>query len=209
MADGLRFHGPITILVGENGSGKSTIIEAIAEAYGLDVRGGHGGRRYASSVPKGSLGSALTLKLTKTGQSTRRRNAPGFFLRTETALGVFEFMSSVGIPGYGDRHLANVSHGESYLQVLESRFNQPGLYLLDEPEAGLSFTSCLQLMQTLQELPGVGGQVILATHSPLLAAIPGASILELGPSGISSTTWTKLELVDSWRRFMENPDFYL
>lgn len=209
VTNGLMLSKPITVLVGENGSGKSTILEAIAEAYGLDVRGGHGGRKYSSSVPKGPLGRALEIELTKTGGGLRRHNTPGFFLRSETAQGVFEFMSDHGVPGYGERHLARVSHGEGYLQVLEGRFNRPGLYLLDEPEAGLSFTSCLRLVQVLQELPSKGGQVILATHSPILAAIPGVTILELSPKGISEVAWKDLELVDNWKRFMERPSFYL
>lgn len=206
---GLSLSEPLTILVGENGSGKSTIVEAIAEAYGLDVRGGHGGRKYASSVPKSILGNVLELESTKASGNLRRHNAPGFFLRSETAQGVFEFMSDHGVHGYGDRHLAKVSHGEGYLQVFEGRFNRPGLYLLDEPEAGLSFTSCLQLVRVLQELPGKGGQVILATHSPILAAIPDATVLEFSSKGISEVVWKDLQLVDSWKRFMEKPSFYL
>lgn len=209
MEQGLAFTRPVTFVVGENGSGKSTIIEAVAEAYGLDVRGGHGGRKYASSASRGTLGNLLSLELTMLGLQMRRRNSPGFFLRSETALGVFEFMSSVGVSGYGNRHLGEVSHGEGYLQVFEGRFNEPGLYLLDEPEAGLSFTSCLRLIHTLQDLASKGGQVICSTHSPLLVATPGAAILELSPSGITNTTWDKLQLVDDWRRFMEKPRSYL
>jgi predicted ATPase len=135
------------------------------------------------------------------------RRAKGFFLRAETALQVFEHMT--GLPGYGDRDLGSVSHGEGFLQVIEGRFNQPGLYLMDEPESALSFSSCLRLLATMDALVEIGGQIICATHSPLLAALPGATIWELGEFGIRTSRWENLELVDHWRRFMTHPDAYL
>jgi predicted ATPase len=111
VEDGLSFSKPITFIVGENGSGKSTIIEAIAEAYGLDVRGGHGGRKYAVAAPQSPLGKLLKLDLTPTGSRTKAKQAQGFFLRSETAKGVFEYMSDYNVPGYGDKHITEVSHG--------------------------------------------------------------------------------------------------
>jgi predicted ATPase len=205
---GIRFSTPVTFLVGENGTGKSTLVEALAEAYGIDVRGGHGARRYASPLAKSPLGAGLRLDMAPGGRGMRgSRNARGFFLRAETAMGVLEFMS--GQPGYGDRDLRTVSHGEGFLQVFEGRFNQPGLYLMDEPESALSFTSCLRLLATMDALAEVGGQIICATHSPLLAALPGATIWELGEFGIRVSDWEDLQLVDHWRRFMANPDAYL
>ena len=140
IGDGLRFSRPVTVLVGENGSGKSTIVEALAEAYGVDVRGGHAGRRYGSALPKSPLGERLRLVTTPRGARMKGRGAKGFFLRAETALGVFEFMSDYTVAGYGDRHLGRVSHGEGFLQVFEGRFTDVGLYILDEPEAALSFS---------------------------------------------------------------------
>ena len=116
----MRFTTPVTFLVGENGSGKSTLVEAIAEAYGLDVRGGHAGRKYASTVAKGPLGKHLKLDSTALGSIIvrRLRKTKGFFLRAETAYSVFEFMSDYGVEGYGEKHLSEVSHGEGFLQVL-------------------------------------------------------------------------------------------
>jgi predicted ATPase len=205
---GIRFATPVTFLVGENGTGKSTLVEAIAEAYGIDVRGGHGARRYASHLARSPLGASLRLDMGPGGHGMRgSRNAKGFFLRAETAMGVFEYMS--GHPGYGDRDLREVSHGEGFLQVVDGRFNQPGLYLMDEPESALSFTSCLRLLATMDALTEIGGQIICATHSPLLAALPGATIWELGEFGIRISSWEDLQLVDHWRRFMARPDAYL
>lgn len=209
LSAGLTFHAPVTFLVGENGSGKSTIVEALAEAYGLDVRGGHGGRRYASPVGKGSLGERLKLRTTSKGSRMKGRKAKGFFLRAETAFEVFNFMSDYGVAGYGDKHLSEISHGEGFLQVMEGRFTEPGLYLMDEPEAALSFSSCLRLMSTMDTLAGIGAQIICATHSPVLAALPGAEIYEIGDRGIHALNWEDLQLVDHWRRYMDNPATYL
>jgi predicted ATPase len=202
---GLRLTKPVTFLVGENGSGKSTIVEALAEAFRIDVRGGHGGRLYASPFDRGILASRLQLR----PSIANKKKVKSFFLRSETAKGVLEFMSDLGVVGYGDRHNAEVSHGESFLQVLEGRFNERGLYLLDEPEAPLSFRSCLALMSVLDELADAGSQVICATHSPLLTALPGAQILELTQSGIAPRTWRELELTTNWIQFLDAPNAFL
>ena len=210
IKSGLRFRKPITFIVGENGTGKSTLIEGIAEAYGLDVRGGHGGRMYAPPKDdKNILGKHLKLDLTSTGFRTKAQNAQGFFLRSETAKGVFEYMSDYGVGGYGDKDISEVSHGEGYVQVLLGRFVKQGLYLLDEPEAALSFTSCLVLMKRLKLIVENGSQVICATHSPLITALPEADIFEITDYGITSVKWSELELVKHWQRFMSSPDHYL
>lgn len=210
MTASLVFDKPVTFLVGENGSGKSTIVEAIATAYGLDVRGGHGARKYAvASQPPNPLAEMMVLDFSRLGLRLKSKRSPGFFLRSETALGVFEHMSDYGVAGYGVKHLGTVSHGEGYIQVISGRFNQKGLYLLDEPEAALSFASQLVLMEKLQQLVANGSQVICATHSPILASLPGATLYELNDAGIAETAWEKLSLVEHWRRYLANPSFYL
>lgn len=209
-AHGLKFDAPITFIVGENGSGKSTVVEAIAESYGLDVRGGHGGRKYSpGSEEKSPLGKYLKLDMTTAGMRAKAKRSQGFFLRSESAMGVFEFMSNWGVPGYGWKHLSRVSHGEGYLQVLGGRFKGVGLYLLDEPEAALSFTSCLTLMKQLSEVVQNGSQVICATHSPIITALPDARILEFNEMGVETKKWAELQLTEHWRRYMANPDSYL
>ena len=92
-------------------------------------------------------------------------------------------MSDHSVAGYGDRHLDTVSHGEGFMQVVEGRFTEPGLYLMDEPEAALSSTSCLRLMVAMKGLAEAGAQVICATHSPVLAAFPDATIYQLNDDG--------------------------
>ncbi len=101
------------------------------------------------------------------------------------------------------------SHGESFLAFLSSRETERGLFILDEPEAALSFSSCLQLMVLMDSLVADGSQFLLATHSPVLAAYPGAGILEFGEDGHCVTAWEDLAMVAHWRRFLDDPQSYL
>lgn len=210
VSEGLTFTRPVTFLVGENGSGKSTIIEAIAEGFGLDSHGGRAGRKYGNDRESTPLGDAIHLDYTRAG--SRMQNGPrtkkrGFFLRAETAFGLLNFVS--GMPGYWDENVAEMSHGEGFLTVLETMFAHPGLYLMDEPEAALSFTSCLRLVALMHRLGEIGAQVICATHSPILASTPGADIIEVTDHGLERVPWQDLELTAHWRRYMNDPNAYL
>lgn len=207
---GLGFTKSITFLVGENGSGKSTLVEAFAEAYGLDARGGRAGRKYGNDRPKTPLGEILRLDSTAEGARIRggsRQRRKGYFLRAETAFGLMDVVS--GMHGYWEEDTSEMSHGEGFLTVFSAMFDKPGLYLMDEPEAALSFTSCLRLVALMRRLGETGAQVICATHSPILAATPGADIIEIGDHGTRRASWDQLEVVTNWRRFLDNPDFYL
>nr|WP_269778783.1 AAA family ATPase [Microlunatus antarcticus] len=103
-----------------------------------------------------------------------------------------------------------MSHGESFLAAMQWYFRRPGFFCLDEPEAALSFSSTLVLVAQLHELAQTdGAQVVCATHSPVLAALPGATILEVGDWGLRETTWDDLVLVASWRSYLQDPQRYL
>ncbi|CAM05404.1 putative ATPase [Saccharopolyspora erythraea NRRL 2338] len=207
---GLGFDSPVTMLVGENGSGKSTLVEAIAEGFKLDSHGGKAGRKYANDRPRTPLGEVLKLETTAAGArmlSGPRNRKKGFFLRAETAFGLLNSVS--GLPGYWDDDTGTMSHGEGFLTVFSAMFRERGFYVLDEPEAALSFTSCLQLVGLMRELARSGAQVVCATHSPILAATPGADIVEVGEHGTRRTTWADLDVVDHWRRYLTDPDLYL
>jgi predicted ATPase len=112
-------------------------------------------------------------------------------------------------PGRRPERFHELSHGEGFLEILRTRINQPGFYLMDEPDAPLSFVSSLSLVALLHDLAAAGGQIIVATHSPVLAAVPGARILELGNWGIRPARWEELELVASWRQFLGQPQSFL
>ena len=121
--------------------------------------------------------------------------------------GMFTFLQSSG----PERDFHSRSHGEALWEILgTSRFDGGGLFVLDEPEAGLSFDAQLRLVALLIELADRrGAQVLMATHSPILASVPGATLLELSDSGIRETRWEHLEMVDGYRRFLEAPQRYL
>ena len=109
-----------------------------------------------------------------------------------------------------DPHFHKMSHGESFLELLRTRFNSPGLYCLDEPEAALSFSGCLALVGVLLDLAKGGAQLLCATHSPIVASTPGARILEVGAWGLRDVaSWEDLELVQHWRAYLSEPESYL
>ncbi len=196
----------VTFLVGENGSGKSTLLEAVATAYGLSPEGGSTGSRHSTRPSESVLGESLHLQR---GLGTRRQ---GFFLRAETMHGWYTYLEQNPQSASARREeprFHEMSHGESFLAVLATRFDGPGFYCLDEPEAALSFSSTLALIGTLHDLVRDGGQVLCATHSPVLAAMPGARILEVGEWGLREAVWEELELVQHWRRYLDAPQRYL
>jgi predicted ATPase len=197
--EGLELAPGVTFLVGENGSGKSTIVEAVATAYGLSPEGGSAQGHHSTRATESELGGALRLQR---GIGAARW---GFFLRAETMHGWYTFSEQTG----GGPRYHEMSHGESFLEVLRTRFDSPGFYCLDEPEAALSFSSTLGLIAALGRIVESGGQVLCATHSPVLAAMPGATILEVGDWGIRRTTWEELELVQHWKAYLDAPGRYL
>lgn len=201
LRDGLDL-SPLTILVGENGSGKSTLVEAIATAFGLSREGGSQQARHTTRETESDLHASL--QLVRNAGSSRW----GYFLRAETMHGFYTYLEQH--PGGADPDFHEMSHGESFLELLSHRFDSPGFYVLDEPESALSFTGCLALVGHLHRLVADGrSQVLMATHSPVVAALPGAEILEVGDWGVRRTAWEDLALVDHWRRFLSAPAAYL
>jgi predicted ATPase len=201
LRDGLELPDGLTVLVGENGSGKSTVVETLAEAYGLNPQGGSAQAelfRTRDSEPR--LGSSLVVE--------RGPNRPqwSYFLRADTMHTLYSYLERN--PGRTVERLHELSHGEGFLQVLRTRVSEPGFYLMDEPDAPLSFTACLGLVALLHDLAQAGAQAVVATHSPMIAAIPGARLLELGDWGIRAARWDELDLVRHWRLFMSEPDSY-
>ncbi|MGI8524477.1 MAG: AAA family ATPase [Nocardioides sp.] len=207
LRDGLTLPQGVTFLVGENGSGKSTLVEGIAMAYGLGSEGGSTGSQHGTRASESPLSRGLRLQR---GLGAGRW---GFFLRAETMHGFYTYLEQNPRPQDPARpdepRFHEMSHGESFLEVIGKRFDSPGFYCLDEPEAALSFTSTLSLMGSQLDLVASGGQVLCATHSPVLAALPGARILEVGDWGLREAAWEDLELVWHWRRYLDTPEAYL
>jgi predicted ATPase len=193
----------VTFLCGPNASGKSTLIEALAVACGLNPEGG--GRNFtletrASHSPLGDL-----LRLTRGA----RRPKTDFLLRAESYFNVASEVEALGVlDSYGGVSLHEQSHGESFLALLIHRFGPDGLYLLDEPEAALSPQGQLAMLARMYELTGQGCQFIIATHSPILLSFPGALIYELSDEGISRVSFDETETVSLYRSFLAAPGSY-
>jgi predicted ATPase len=200
LAEGLELPRGVTVLVGENGSGKSTVVEMLAEACRLNPQGGSARARFRTRDSEPHIGRRLSVERGLLGSSW------AYFLRADTMHGLYTYLEDH--PGRRPERFHQLSHGEGFLEILRTRVSQPGFYLMDEPDAPLSFTSCLGLVALLHDLAEAGSQAIVATHSPVVAAVPGASILELGDWGIRPAQWADLHLTGAWRQFMADPDSY-
>ncbi|MDO8188113.1 AAA family ATPase [Conexibacter sp. JD483] len=209
LADGLAFDAPVTLLVGENGSGKSTLIEALAVALGMNAEGGSSHLRFSTHWEEPELGREL--RVVREGA----RPQSDFFLRAEsffnaaTALDGLAREDGRTLDFYGGRSLHERSHGESFLALILNRFGPHGLYLLDEPEAALSPQNVLVLLRRMHQLVGDGSQFVVATHSPLLLAYPGATIYELNEAGIEQIGFDAAEPVRLTRAFLNAPERFL
>jgi len=200
--DGLALSA-VTYFVGENGSGKSTILEAIAVASGFNAEGGTINFNFATRRSESALHRCLRLART-------HRPKTGFFLRAESFFNVATEIERVGAgEAYGDRSLHEQSHGESFLALIQNRFGPSGLYILDEPEAALSPSRQLSLLARMHELVAQGSQFIIATHAPIVLAYPGATIYQLDKDGISTVRYDETEHVSLTRDFLNDRGRFL
>ncbi len=195
----IPFTNDITFFVGENGSGKSTLLEAIAVAYGFNAEGGTKNFNFSTSNTHSPLHQYLTL-------SKSAYPKDGFFLRAESFYNFATNVDELALAGnYGGASLHAQSHGESFLSLVQSRFEGNGLYILDEPEAALSPSRLLTLMAEMHLLVKKNSQFIIATHSPILMAFPHAQIYQLTDSGIEKVAYQQTEHYQLTKMFLEDP----
>lgn len=203
----LDFSKNVSVFVGENGTGKSTLLEAIAVAYGFNAEGGTVNFNFSTNNTHSSL--YKNIRIGKKGYPK-----DGFFLRAESIYNVAsnleslyrnEFAHGVETP-YGSVSLHEQSHGESFMSIITKRFSGKGLYILDEPEAALSPMRMLELMAVMKELVKDGSQFIISTHSPILMAFPDADVFELSEKGIEKVRYDETEHFTLTKQFMENPE---
>lgn len=202
----LDFHPKVTFIVGENGTGKSTILEAVAVALGFNPEGGTKNFNFSSRASHSNLHDYITLV------KGVRRPRDGFFLRAESfynlATNIEELDREGGGPpiidSYGGRSLHAQSHGESFFAALMNRFGGKGLYLLDEPEAALSPSRQMAFLSRLHDLVLQGSQFVIATHSPIIMAYPDAVILQL-KDGFEAIAYEETEHYLIMREFLNNP----
>lgn len=210
-APGLQigFLKPVTVLVGENGSGKSTILEAIAANVGFASQGGSRNHNYARNDNEPAEELAKQLRF-----SWKKRVSRGFFFRAESFFNFASFLESeaedvgdVAYAPYGGKSLKERSHGEAFLTFFAERPDYEAIYILDEPEAALSPQRQLMLMEIIHKLAVLGdAQVIVATHSPILSAMPFAELLSLEDGIIRERSYDTTEHYKLYRRFIEAPD---
>ena len=204
----LDFCRNVTFLVGENGTGKSTLIEAIAVAYGFNPEGGTRNLNFSTTASHSELWKHLIV-------SKKRFARDGFFLRAESFYNVASRIDELDaqpaaapriIESYGGVSLHKQSHGESFLSLVQHRFGGQGVYILDEPEAALSPMKLLTLLAEIDRLVKQDSQFIIATHSPILMAFPGAEVWELSADGIRSVPYQETAHFRCSRSFFADPD---
>lgn len=197
----LRFTTPVTFIVGENGSGKSTLLEALAWKLGFSAQGGNRDNSYEEGADGHALGRALRW-------SWRQRVADGFFLRAETFFNFATYLEEVGSPflAYGGKSFHEQSHGEGFLALFENRI-EDGVYLLDEPEAALSPGRQLTFLSILHQLASMQvAQFIIATHSPILLTLPGATVLSIEEGKLKQVGYRDTEHFQLTRDFLNAPE---
>ncbi len=195
----LEFSSPVTFFVGENGTGKSTLLEAIAVAYGFNAEGGTRNFNFSTNQTHSELCEHISLV-------KRAYASDGFFLRAESLYNAATYIDDVeATHNYGPVSLHHQSHGESFLAIVQNRFSGKGMYLLDEPEAALSPMRLLTLMAEIQRLTELDSQFIIATHSPILMAFPGADIMEFSAEGVRKVYYQETEHYQVTKRFLDDP----
>lgn len=199
---------PVTVFVGENGTGKSTLLEAIAVAFGFNPEGGSRNFDFSTAETHSELYEHLTLV-------KRAYPRDGFFLRAESYYNVASYINELDeipsgrpriIDSYGGVSLHEQSHGESFLALVQNRFGGRGIYILDEPEAALSPQSALLLLAEMKQLIKKDSQFIIATHSPILMAFPGAKVYEFSENGIEEKDYRETEHFQIMKNFLHDPE---
>ena len=199
----LNLGAAVTFFVGPNGSGKSTLLEALAVHQGMSGEGGS--QNMNISTTDRAVSTLHEHVIVSRSGSPRTR----FFLRAESFFNVATAIEDYGVTQAYGGSLHERSHGESFLDLVGHRFTPDGLYLLDEPEAALSIHGLLRLIVAMDDLVRAGSQFLIATHSPVLMAFPGAVIYEFGQEGVARVDWENVDTVHLTRSFLEAPGRFL
>jgi len=191
-----RFEKPVTIIVGENGTGKSTVLEAIAKNAGFSDAGGAQGMRAVDAAPRsGADAGSLGLQLRSAWLPQVKQ---GWFFRAETFFTVARYLDDSDSPV---ANYLSASHGEGFMAFFEERLSRQGIYILDEPESALSPQRQFDFLKLLRQLQRANrSQIIMATHSPILMALPDADLWQIDEFGVQPV---RLEDTAHYRLYRE------
>ena len=200
----LVFHSPVTFFAGENGTGKSTLLEAIATAYGFNPEGGSMNYSFSTYDSHSELSHALTVVKDPFAEKY------GYFLRAES----FYNVATAEELRYSDithpsMKLHERSHGESFLAIMEKYMDSSGMFILDEPEAALSQQRQMTLLMYMHSAVKQGAQFIIATHSPILLAYPDAEILSFDSGYIHPVRYEETDSYQITKLFVNNKEYIL
>jgi len=201
----VSFDAPITIVVGENGAGKSTLLEGIAALAGYDDAGG--GKGYMPLDHSGAVeatGGRLSLALKA---SWLPKITTGWFFKAETFFSVARYLDSVDSP-FAD--FLSHSHGEGFLRFFEERCSRQGIYIFDEPESALSPSRQIEFLKLLRRMDiSRISQIVMATHSPILMAYPGARLLRLSKYGLEPVALDQTDHFRLMQEFCADPEAFI
>jgi predicted ATPase len=205
----LRFTTPVTIIVGENGTGKSTLIEAIAALSGYDEAGGGKGYRpvdHSNAIDKSGAELADVLRAGWLPKVT-----DGWFFKAESFFSVARYLDEAAREGGGSApDFLSWSHGEGFVRFFQERMSRQGIYFMDEPESALSPKRQLELLRILNQVQEqANSQVIMATHSPILMALPNARVLEVTRHGIKETDYRDTQHFKLYQSFTVDPEDFI
>ena len=206
--DELTLKSRVCFLAGENGTGKSTLLESIAVHYGFGREGGNRGFANDSTRSNHSVDTlARALRL-----SFDKRTGAGFFLRTESFFNAASYIDEIGVEEfYGGRSLHTRSHGETFFTVLDLKFRRNGLFLLDEPEAALSPQRQLAFLVLVHDVihEHKGAQFVISSHSPVLLGYPGAQIFSFDGTKIHEIKYEEIPAFTIVKRFVTHRHSFL
>jgi predicted ATPase len=195
----IRFAKDVTFLVGENGTGKSTLLEAIAVQSGFNPEGGTKNFNFETRATHSDLGNSIRIS------KGLKKMRDGFFFRAETFYNLASNIDEIGvINSYGGKSLHEQSHGESFLSLFLNRMNGNGLYLLDEPEAALSPQRQLAFVARMRELVEKDSQFIIVTHSPIILSYPKAKIIQISEDEVREIPYKETECYNFYKDFIDN-----
>lgn len=204
-----RFTDPVTIFVGENGSGKSTWIEAIAALCGYDETGGGKGYNpvdHSGAVDRSGADLARFLRAEWLPKITT-----GWFFKAETFFSVARYLDAAALSvGDAPPDFLSWSHGEGFVRFFEERMARQGVYFLDEPESALSPARQVELLRALDRIRREQrAQVLMATHSPILMALPGARLVEITRAGFQDVTLRDTRHFKTYQSFICDPEGFV